>query len=39
LGLTVPLYCDRMRAAKDWRYPNGGELITSGREGQEHLRQ
>jgi hypothetical protein len=39
LGLTVPLYCDRMRAAKDWRYPGGGELITSGREGQEHLRQ
>ena len=39
LGLTVPVYCDRMRAAKDWRYPGGGELITSGREGQENLRQ
>lgn len=39
LGLTVPVYCDRMRAAKDWRYPDGGTPITSGREGQEHLRQ
>lgn len=32
-GLTVPVYCDRMRAAKDWRYPDGGEPVTSGREG------
>jgi|GEM_PF-449501 hypothetical protein len=38
LGLTVPVYCDRIRQAKDWRYPDGGTLITSGREGQENLR-
>jgi len=38
LGLTVPLYCDRIRQAKDWRYPDGGTPITSGREGQEQLR-
>ena len=31
-GLTVPVYCDRMRAAKDWRYPDGWQGVTSGRE-------
>jgi Aromatic-ring-opening dioxygenase LigAB, LigA subunit len=32
LGLTVEVYAERMRKAKDWRYPQGAE-VTSGRKG------
>ncbi len=31
-GLTVDVYSARMRAAKDWRYPDGRSAVTSGRE-------
>ncbi len=31
LGLTVEVYSERMRKARDWRYPSGGE-VSSGRE-------
>ena len=31
LGLTVPVYSERMRAARDWRAPQGAQRITSGR--------
>jgi hypothetical protein len=30
-GLTVPVYSQRMRAAKDWRAPQGSHGVTSGR--------
>ena len=30
-GLTVPVYSERMRHAKDWRYPEGWLGVTSGR--------
>jgi hypothetical protein len=30
-GLTVGLYTERMRKAKDWRYPEGWQSVTSGR--------
>ncbi len=30
-GLTVPVYCERIRAAKDWRYDHVFE-VSSGRE-------
>ena len=30
-GLTVALYSERMRKAKDWRYPEGWQGVTSGR--------
>ncbi len=31
LGLTVEVYSERMRKARDWRYP-AGDAVTSGRE-------
>jgi hypothetical protein len=31
LGLTVEVYSERMRRARDWRYPAGGD-VSSGRE-------
>jgi len=31
-GLSVDIYCERMRKAKDWRYPAGWQGVTSGRE-------
>ena len=36
-GLTVPIYCERMRRANDWRYDEPFE-VTSGRETPSPLR-
>jgi hypothetical protein len=36
-GLTVPVYCERIRKAKDWRYDHVFE-VSSGREHLEHHR-
>jgi Aromatic-ring-opening dioxygenase LigAB, LigA subunit len=36
-GLTVPVYCERMRKAKDWRYETDFQ-VTSGREDLPHHR-
>jgi hypothetical protein len=36
-GLTVDVYCERMRKASDWRYPEGAPAVTSGREGTGHV--
>ena len=35
-GLTVEVYAERMRKARDWRYPAGGQ-VTSGREKHEEF--
>ena len=37
LGLTVPVYCERMRKAKDWRYDHEFD-VSSGREHLPHHR-
>ena len=36
-GLTVPIYCERIRKARDWRYDHEFE-VSSGREHLEHHR-
>jgi hypothetical protein len=36
-GLTVPVYCERMRKARDWRYDHEF-TVSSGREGDPHHR-